>query len=154
MPGSTGNSQIGAHEARPASDFVAFDYLLPGCPIEREEFLALVRAVLAGTLPELPVVPVCWECKTRELPCRVIFHDEVCCGALTRGGCGARCPEHGVACAGCRGPVEEPHYDAAARMFADRGLSWEDIAARMRIFSAPAWMSVHIGKEAKRFLDD
>ena len=141
-------------EARPASDFVSFDFLLPGCPIERGEFLALVRAVLAGTTPELPAVPVCWECKTRELPCRVIFYDEVCCGAMTRGGCGARCPGHGVACAGCRGPVEEPNYDANVLMFADRGLSWQDIAARMRIFSAPVWMRLGLEQEARRVRDE
>ena len=135
-------------EARPATDFVDFEFQLPGCPIERHEFLALVRAVLAGTTPELPAVPVCWECKTRELPCRVILYDEVCCGAMTRGGCGARCPGHGVACAGCRGPVEEPHYDANIVMFADRGLSWTDIAARMRIFSAPVWMTQGLEHQA------
>jgi sulfhydrogenase subunit delta len=135
-------------EARPATDFVDFEFQLPGCPIERKEFLALVRAVLAGTTPELPAVPVCWECKTSELPCRVIVFKEVCCGAMTRGGCGARCPGHGVACAGCRGPVEEPHYDANATMFADRGLSWHDIAARMRIFSAPVWMTLGLEQEA------
>ena len=98
--------------------------------------------------PELPAVPVCWECKTRELPCRVILYDEVCCGAMTRGGCGARCPGHDVACAGCRGPVEEPHYDANIIMFADRGLSWTDIAAKMRIFSAPVWMTHGLENEA------
>ena len=135
-------------EARPATDFVNFEFKLPGCPIERHEFLALVRSVLAGTTPELPAAPVCWECKTRELPCRVILHDEVCCGAMTRGGCGARCPGHGVACAGCRGPVEEPHYDANIVMFADRGLSWKDIAAKMRIFSTPVWMTQGLEREA------
>lgn len=141
-------------EARPATDFVPFDFRLTGCPIERGEFLALVRAVLAGTTPELPAVPVCWECKTRELPCRVIFHQEICCGAMTRGGCGARCPMHGVACAGCRGPVEEPNYDANVVMFADRGLSWKDIAARMRAFSAPVWMSMGLEEEARSIRDD
>jgi coenzyme F420-reducing hydrogenase gamma subunit len=135
-------------EARPATDFVDFEFQLPGCPIERGEFLSLVRAVLAGTTPELPAVPVCWECKTNELPCRVILYDEVCCGAMTRGGCGARCPGHGVACAGCRGPVEEPHYDANVRMFADRGLSWKDIATKMRVFSAPVWMTLGLENEA------
>jgi coenzyme F420-reducing hydrogenase gamma subunit len=141
-------ASIEIDEAHPAADFVSFDFLLPGCPIERSEFLALVRAVLAGTTPELPAVPVCWECKTRELPCRVIFHHEVCCGAMTRGGCGARCPGHGVACAGCRGPVEEPNYDANVAMFADRGLSWQDIAARMRVFSAPVWMTMGLERES------
>ncbi len=140
-------------EARPATDFVPFEFSLPGCPIERSEFLALVRALLAGTTPELPRVPVCWECKTRELECRVIARGEVCCGAMTRGGCGARCPGHAVACAGCRGPVEEPHYDANVSMFTGRGLTWRDIAARMRMFSAPVWMTLGLEDEAKKDRD-
>jgi coenzyme F420-reducing hydrogenase gamma subunit len=143
-----GYSSAEVVEARPATDFVDFEFKLPGCPIERHEFLALVRAILAGTTPELPAVPVCWECKTRELACRVIVHGEVCCGAMTRGGCGSRCPGHGVACAGCRGPVEEPHYDANVAMFAGRGLSQQDIAARMRNFSAPVWMTLGLEQEA------
>jgi len=147
-PDFTGDPSTEITEARPATDFVDFDFHLSGCPIERNEFLALVRAMLAGTTPELPAVPVCWECKTRELPCRVVLYGEVCCGAMTRGGCGARCPNHGVACAGCRGPVEEPHYDANIVMFADRGLSWKDIASKMRIFSAPVWMTLGLEREA------
>jgi coenzyme F420-reducing hydrogenase gamma subunit len=127
-------------EALPPTHFVRFELLLPGCPIERHEFLAAVSSLLRGTVPELPAVPVCWECKVRENECRVIQHHEVCCGAMTRSGCGARCPSHGVACAGCRGPVEEPNYDANITMFADRGISWKEISKRMRNFSAPAWM--------------
>jgi coenzyme F420-reducing hydrogenase gamma subunit len=135
-------------EARPASDFVAFDILLPGCPIEREEFLKTVNALLLGTRPELPRVPVCWECKARENLCRVVYSGEVCCGAMTRAGCGARCPSHGVACAGCRGPVEEPNYDANITMFRGRGISWMDVARRMESFSAPAWMKQRLEEEA------
>jgi len=146
-PDFRGDASTEIAEARPATDYVDFDFQLPGCPIERNEFLALVRAMLVGTTPELPAVPVCWECKTRELPCRVVLYDEVCCGAMTRGGCGARCPSHGVACAGCRGPVGEPHYDANIVMFADRGLSWKDIASRMRVFSAPVWMTLGLERE-------
>jgi coenzyme F420-reducing hydrogenase gamma subunit len=136
-------------EARPATDFVPFEFRLPGCPIEKIEFLALVKALLIGTVPELPAVPVCWECKARENLCRVISFHEVCCGAMTRGGCDARCPRHGVACAGCRGPVEEPHYDANIAMFAERGLSWKEIAGRMRNFSAPVWMTLGLEQEVK-----
>jgi hypothetical protein len=33
-------------------------------------------------------------------------------------------------------------------MFADRGLSWQDIAARMRVFSAPVWMTLGLEQEA------
>jgi coenzyme F420-reducing hydrogenase gamma subunit len=137
-------------EARPASDFVPFEFMLPGCPMERPEFLRLVNSLLIGTHAELPRVPVCWECKGRENLCRVIYFKEVCCGAMTRAGCGARCPSHGVACAGCRGPVEEVSYDANITMFKDRGISWMEIARRMESFSAPVWMKLGLEKEVRK----
>lgn len=136
-------------EARPITHFVPVDLRLPGCPIERHEFLQTVYSLLAGTVPELPAMPVCWECRTGEQLCRVVHFDEVCCGAMTRGGCGARCPSHGVPCAGCRGPVEEPNYDANLTMFAGRGISWQEISARMRIFSAPVWMTLGLEREVE-----
>jgi len=136
-------------EARPASDFVPFEVLLPGCPIERHEFLGVVNALLLGTRAELPRTPVCFDCKTRENLCRVVHFGEVCCGAMTRSGCGARCPSHGVACAGCRGPVEETNYDANITMFRDRGLSWVDIARKMASFSAPVFMKLGLEKEVR-----
>jgi len=136
-------------EARPASDFVPFEVLVPGCPIERHEFLKVVNALLLGTRAELPRTPVCFECKTRENLCRVVYFGEICCGAMTRSGCGARCPSHGVACAGCRGPVEETNYDANITMFKDRGISWVEIARRMESFSAPVWMKLGLEKEVR-----
>jgi coenzyme F420-reducing hydrogenase gamma subunit len=145
-----GTAHLDTVEARPASQFVPFEIMLPGCPIERHEFLQLVHSLLRGTRAELPRVPVCWECKTKENLCRVVYFKEVCCGAMTRAGCGARCPSHGVACAGCRGPVEEPNYDANITMFKDRGITWMDIARRMGSFSAPVWMKLGLEKEARR----
>lgn len=136
-------------EALPPTDFVPFELQIPGCPIERREFLSAVNALLAGTEPELPKVPVCWECKAKENLCRVIYAREVCCGAMTRAGCGARCPSHGVACAGCRGPIEEPNYDANITMFADRGISWVEIARKMSHFSAPVWMTQGLEQEVR-----
>ncbi len=145
----TGHGHLDTVEARPASAFVPFELMLPGCPIERGEFLKTVWSLLLGTRAELPRVPVCLECKTRENLCRVIYQGEVCCGAMTRAGCGARCPSHGVACAGCRGPVEEPNYDANIRMFRDRGIDWMDIARRMNSFSAPVWMKQGLEQEVR-----
>jgi sulfhydrogenase subunit delta len=69
---------------------------------------------------------------------------------MTRAGCGARCPSHGVACAGCRGPVDEVSYDANITMFSDRGISWVEIARRMESFSAPAWMKLGLQKEVRK----
>ena len=141
---------LDTREARPVTHFVAVDLKLAGCPIERHELLHAISSLRLGGTPELLKTPVCWECKIREIPCRVVHHDEICCGAMTRGGCGARCPSHDVACAGCRGPIEEPHYDANITMFADRGISWKDISTRMRNFSAPVWMSHGLEREVDR----
>jgi sulfhydrogenase subunit delta len=69
---------------------------------------------------------------------------------MTRAGCGARCPSHGVACAGCRGPVDEVSYDANITMFRDRGISWLEIARRMESFSAPVWMKLGLEKEVRK----
>jgi coenzyme F420-reducing hydrogenase gamma subunit len=145
-----GGANLDTVEALPPTHFVPFELLLPGCPMERHEFLRAVNALLAGTTPELPRMPVCWECKARENVCRVVHYHEVCCGAMTRGGCGARCPSHGVPCSGCRGPVEEPNYDANITMFADRGLSWVEIARKMSAFSAPVWMTQGLEQEVRR----
>jgi len=135
-------------EAHAAADFVPFDAKLPGCPIERHELLQTINALLAGTRAELPTMPVCWECKAKENLCRVVRFGEVCCGAMTRAGCGARCPSHNVPCAGCRGPVEEPWWDANVTMLKGQGISGKEIADRMRRFSAPAWMTLNLEKEA------
>ena len=144
-----GAEHLDTLEARPATQFVPFELQLPGCPIERHEFLLTVNSLLAGTRAELPRAPVCWECKTRENLCRVVHLGEVCCGSMTRAGCGARCPSHGVPCAGCRGPVEEPNYDANATMFRGRGITWVDVARKMAAFSAPVWMKLGLEREAR-----
>ena len=68
---------------------------------------------------------------------------------MTRSGCGARCPSHGVPCAGCRGPVEEANYDANITMFKDRGISWMEIVRKMGTFSAPVWMKLGLEKEVR-----
>jgi sulfhydrogenase subunit delta len=58
-------------EALPPTDFVPFDLQLPGCPIERREFLATVNALLAGTGPELPVAhPTAWRALAVAVPSR------------------------------------------------------------------------------------
>jgi len=136
-------------EALPITHFVPVELCLPGCPIEGHEFLQAVGSLLHGTIPELPQTPICRECKSRENLCRVVYFGEICCGAMTRSGCNARCPSHGIACSGCRGPVEEPNYDANVAMFETQGITWQEIAEKMKGFSAPVWMSLGLEKEIK-----
>jgi len=45
--------------------------------------------------------------------------------------------------------VEEPNYDANITMFADRGITWMEIARKMENFSAPVWVKMGLEKEVR-----
>ncbi len=49
--------------ARPIDAVVPVDYYIHGCPIHKDEFLKVVKALLLGKKPEIPTYPVCVECK-------------------------------------------------------------------------------------------
>lgn len=127
-------------KALPVKSFVKVDVSLPGCPIEKHEFLQVVASLLHGDVPEILNFSVCSECKMRENACLVIENGEVCCGALTVAGCDARCPSHNIPCGGCHGPIDETHYDANVTMFKEQGITKDEIQEKMKMYAAPAWM--------------
>ena len=64
-----GNAKITlskAFEAQPVDAFVKVDMKIPGCPIDKGEFLKAVSKVVAGRHPYLNKSPVCLECKWKE----------------------------------------------------------------------------------------
>lgn len=121
---------------RPLSDFVTVDLAVPGCPIEKDEFLNLVADLLNGDPPERRVYPVCAECRMAEREC-LLTGGVPCLGPVTAAGCHARCPGFNVGCIGCRGPVEDANYVAMSSILAGLGLSEADIRRRLHTF-APA----------------
>jgi len=123
------------YAARPISAVVKVDAFIPGCPIDRNEFLAVVKAVLLGKKPPIPDYPLCVECKLKENVC---LYDKggVCAGPVTRAGCGAICPTYGDSCEGCRGMISNPNRDSMQTVMTARGLSLDDIMARMTMFNA------------------
>lgn len=141
------SDHIDPQKALPLSAVVDVEYELPGCPIEKDQFLMLVGSLLHGDLPEFPQVPVCSECKREENECLLIHKNEPCCGALTLAGCGARCPSLGIPCVGCHGPVEEAHYNANYRALRAHNISKDDIQMKMGIFASPAWMPKSLIRE-------
>jgi sulfhydrogenase subunit delta len=131
----------------PCDAFVKVDYKIPGCPMEKHQFLEAITSIVRGDLPELPKYPVCMECREKENVCVLIEKGMVCAGPLTRAGCGARCPSYGIPCNGCHGPVEEAFYDANVKMFKYKGITKEEIQRKLRTFAAPAYMPEKIIKE-------
>jgi len=123
------------YAARPISAVVKVDAFIPGCPIDREEFINVVKAVLLGKKPPIPDYPMCVECKLKENVC-LFDKGGVCAGPVTRAGCGAICPTYGDGCEGCRGLISNPNRDSMKDVLAEHGLTPQDIMARMTMFGA------------------
>lgn len=121
------------YEPRAIDKVIEVDAVVPGCPIDREEFVRVVTMLLQGRQPTLPDYPLCIECKLRENGC-VFENGQVCLGPITRAGCDAICPAHGHGCEGCRGLISSPNLPSFRRLLAQRGLSEADIEATLSLF--------------------
>ncbi len=119
--------------ARPVSAVVDVDYELPGCPMNRDEFLKLAKALLLGKKPQLPSYPVCVECKMAGNVC-VFDKEEFCLGPVTRAGCNAICINSGRRCWGCRGLIDDPNVNSEKEILEKHGLTVAGILSQFRIF--------------------
>lgn len=114
------------YDARPIDAVIPVDFAIPGCPIDRNEFIAVVKALLMGKKPPIPDYPVCVECRLKENVC-MYTKGKVCLGPVTRAGCGAICPTYGSSCEACRGFISNPNQDSMKDVLAEAGLSVDDI---------------------------
>lgn len=121
------------YEARAISKVIDVDAVIPGCPIDRDEFVSVVTTLLQGRSPEPPDYPVCIECKLDEVIC-MYQRGEVCLGPITRAGCKAICPTYGSGCVGCRGLIPFPKIDSLRQVMADRGMDPREIDARLTLY--------------------
>lgn len=121
------------YPARPIDAVIKVDAVVPGCPIDREEFVRIVKQLAQGRQPWLPDYPLCVECKLKENVC--LFHRrEICLGPVVRAGCDAICPTYGSGCEGCRGLISNPNLDAMHTVLEEAGLTVDDILARFTLF--------------------
>jgi coenzyme F420-reducing hydrogenase gamma subunit len=124
---------LDSSKALPISSAIKVDYQVPGCPIDRDEFIRIVSQVIHGSKPVLPKYPVCIECKLRGTLCRYDDGD-YCMGVVAKAGCGAPCPAHGIPCEACRGFCEEPNLKALEVLLKRRtnyGDKWAEEKSRM-----------------------
>lgn len=107
---------------------VDVDYYVPGCPPNPERVKEVLLAVITNKLPPKGSIvgamdrALCDECNRKKTekkirrfhrPWQVIQNPEVClmeqgifcAGPATRAGCGVRCPNSGMPCRGCYGPL-------------------------------------------------
>jgi coenzyme F420-reducing hydrogenase gamma subunit len=132
--GPTGQ-QFDALPARALHEVVSVNVKIPGCPIEKDEFLHAVASLLHGDAPLIPEYPVCLECRLHENRC-LLTHDGKCClGPITLAGCHARCPSLGIVCVGCRGPAPDANVEAALEVFEEHGHPRDVVRQRLQTFA-------------------
>jgi sulfhydrogenase subunit delta len=124
-----------SYPARPISAVIEVDAAIPGCPIDRFEFLETVKTVLLGMKPALPDQPLCVECKLKENVC-LFDKGGTCLGPITRAGCDAICPTYGDGCEGCRGLIPHPNENAMQDVLEKAGLTVEQLLSKMTMFNA------------------
>ena len=119
----------------PVSKVVKVDYSIPGCPMDKYEFVRVVQALLLGKTPQIPSWAVCVECRLKENEC-VLDLGFPCMGPVTRAGCDACCPTGVSPCIGCRGLVPDINENAQKDILAKHGLTPQEMVNKFRWFNA------------------
>jgi F420-non-reducing hydrogenase small subunit len=134
------------HTVKSLDQVVDVDYYIPGCPPEPHQIWAVLQVVVAALTEGAPLPPkgsvigaatvaVCEECtleKSEKTIARfyrpyeinpepdicLLEQGIVCMGPATRAGCGALCPQVGMGCRGCYGPLPDVEDQGAKRLSA------------------------------------
>jgi coenzyme F420-reducing hydrogenase gamma subunit len=122
----------------PISDHVLVDFELRGCPINKNQLVELVSALLWGRRPKVPRYSVCMECKRRGTVCVAVAQGIACLGPVTQAGCGALCPSFNRECFGCYGPKEKPNLISLTRHYAEQGADGGHLLRLTRNFNGYA----------------
>jgi len=122
-------------QSTPISAHVAVDFELNGCPINKNQVLEVLTALLVGRTPHLPRHSVCVECKRRGTVCVMVAKGLPCLGPLTHTGCGALCPAYSRGCYGCFGPMESPNPDSFATHVLQSGVQRAELVRMLRGFT-------------------
>ncbi len=121
------------YPARPIDAVIPVDAYVYGCPIDKDEFLHVVKSLLLGKKPDIPNYPVCVECKKNENVC-AFEREQFCVGPVTRAGCDSCCVNEGTVCWGCRGLLDNPNENAHKEVLVKYGLSVDDAIGKYRLY--------------------
>ncbi len=103
-------------KSTPISENVKVDLEIWGCPVNKQQVLECVAALLQKRKPNLPSHSVCLDCKRKGTVCVEVAQGILCLGPATRTGCGALCPSNGRGCYGCFGPAPQAEHKTLAAL--------------------------------------
>lgn len=127
-------SHVRALPSKPIDEYIDADYYLPGCPIEKEQFLNFFVRFLKGNPPEKSQNPVCVSCKHNENDC-LLKKGLFCLGPVTNDGCGSICINHNLPCLGCWGPLDVANRSAEFYLLQEKGYDVMEIKKKMANYS-------------------
>lgn len=119
----------------PISAHVPVDFELRGCPINKQQLLELVTALVVGRKPRVPQHSVCVECKRRGTVCVAVAQGVACLGPVTQAGCGAICPSFNRECFGCFGPKENTNLVSLTSHYQQHGADRHHLVCLTRNFN-------------------
>lgn len=122
------------YDVRPIEAVIPVDFVIPGCPIDRDEFVGCVKALLSGKRLPVPDYPVCVECKLKENVC-LFTKGKACLGPVTRAGCKAICPTYGQSCEACRGYISNPNDSSMRNVLTENGMTVDQITSMYTMFT-------------------
>ena len=151
---------------KPVSSVVPVDYTIPGCPIDPEEFSAVLQGALLGVWERSQRETLCSHCKVAEIPCfyavqaieAATANDNKeesfaatavpCLGLVTRTGCGALCVSRGRPCTGCRGIAEDANVESARNYVRSINRSVEEFDRALEIYNSASMRAALPGDAA------
>lgn len=133
----------------PIAAHVPVDLELRGCPIDRDQLLQTLAALLNRHALRLPTTSVCTECKARGTTCVMVAHGTPCLGPITQAGCHALCPSFHRGCYGCFGPMESPNVPALRRQLATLGLDGDAVERLLHTFNTAAFAAADAAVEVE-----
>jgi sulfhydrogenase subunit delta len=120
-------------EIKEIDNFVKVDFVIPGCPIDGEEFLKYANELIKGKIPEICQSPVCTECPKRGTKNCFLAKKETCLGLITLAGCRAICPKNDFPCLGCRGILKKANVKNFLKVL-EKFQKKEEIEDNLEIF--------------------
>ena len=116
---------------------IKVDYVIPGCPINAQNFLDLVYNLINKKPWALKMNPVCWECQINKNPC-LLQEGKICLGPIALAGCNAVCLNSRQECWSCRGILDQAYEKIRnlIKILQNHDYSLADILEKMEFFGA------------------
>jgi coenzyme F420-reducing hydrogenase gamma subunit len=133
-------------------EYIKVDFNIYQCPVNAEEFLRFVYALVNGKAPYVRTRPVCYECQLNGTDC-LLHKGQACLGPMMIGGCNAPCPSEGnYRCEACRKVIPGAPILNMERKLTNGIISQHDLEETLEKFTMKEDWKAERAKDEERAL--